>query len=136
MLLDGACGGCGIQLVRVVKHRRLGRPRTAGLVVNRDRVQQLGPYLGLKSRRALLDEAQAQVDVTEQPSFLGRAERRAALQLGGAADVVQQGRRQHEIGPQPRMQLRCLTAERRHADRVLEQPARVGVVGLRGRQAA
>jgi hypothetical protein len=49
---------------------------------------------------------------------------------------VEERRGQDEIGAKSRVQLRRLAAERRDADRVLEQPARVGVVIERGRERA
>ena len=44
--------------------------------------------------------------------------------------------REQQVGAQPRVELRGLARERRHADRVLEQAARVGVVRVRGRERA
>ena len=66
--------------------------------------------------------------MAEQPALLGRRERRAARELDRTPDIVDERRRQHELGAQPRMELRRLAAERRDADRVLEQAAGVGVV--------
>ncbi len=51
-----------------------------------------------------------------------------AAELDRAADVVHECRREQQVGAQPRMELRRLAAERRDADRVLQQPAGVGVV--------
>ena len=59
-----------------------------------------------------------------------------ALELQRPAEVVQQGRRQDEIGAESRMKLSGLPAQRRDADGVLEQPASVGVVALGRRQPA
>ena len=54
-----------------------------------------------------------------------------------AADVVQERRREEQVGAQPRMELAQLAADRRDADRVLEQAARVVVVPVgRGRERA
>ena len=66
----------------------------------------------------------------EQPPLVGRAERRRRAELARAADVVHERRREQEVGAQPRVQLRQLVADRRHADRVLEQPAGVRVVAV------
>src|SRR5919201_5477502 len=75
--------------------------------------------------------------VTEQLALGGLRERRARTKLGRAPDVVQDRCRKQEIGTEPRMKLRRLAAERRHADRVLEQPARIAVMAVRrGRQRA
>ena len=69
----------------------------------------------------------------EQPSLVGRRERRPAAELDGAADVVDERSREHQVGAQPRMELRRLPAQRRDSDGVLEQAAciRVVVVGRR-----
>src|SRR3954471_1148168 len=74
------------------------------------------------------------MDVAEQPALFGLAEGRPPLQLARAAHVVEQRSRQQQIHPQARVQLRRLAAERRDADRVLEQSARVRVVRLGCRQ--
>ena len=83
---------------------------------------------------ALLDQAQAEVDVAEQAALLGRPERRPALELARAADVVEERGGEQQVGAQPRVELAGLAAERRDADRVLEQAARVGVVAVRRRR--
>src|SRR5262249_52351733 len=63
--------------------------------------------------------------------------RRPRSELGGSAHIVQQGRRQHEVRAQPRMELCRLAAERRNADGVLEEAAGVAVMAAwRGRQGA
>ena len=105
----------------------------ARVVVRADRVQELGADSGLERRGALLDQAQPQMDVTEEAALLGRLEDGPARQLGGAADVVEERRGEEEVGAQPGMELRDLAADRRDADRVLEQPARVAVVAVDGR---
>ena len=68
--------------------------------------------------------------MAEQPSLLGRAEGRAAPSSAVRPTSCSSAAASSEVGAQARMQLRGLAAERRHADRVLEQPARVGVVRL------
>jgi uncharacterized protein (DUF1015 family) len=74
------------------------------------------------------------MNVPEQPALLGLAEGRPAFELACPADVVQQCSGNEEIRAQARVELRRLAAERRDADGVLEQAARVRVVGLRSRQ--
>ncbi len=101
------------------------------VVVARDRVQQLRQHGRVDRTCALLDQPQPEVDMTEQTALLRLPEGRATLQLAGAADVVQQRCTQQQVGAQPRVQLCGLAAERRHTDRVLEQPACVAVVPLR-----
>ena len=118
----------------MVEHRGLGGPGGARFVVGRHGVEQLGSDLDLQRRGAVLDQPQPEMDVPKQPAFLGRAERRPALELERPSDVVEERGRQHEVRPQARVQLRGLAAERRDADRVLEQPARIGMVCLGRRQ--
>ena len=71
---------------------------------------------------------------SSRPSSVGaKAGPRAELER--AADVVHERRREQQVAAQPRMQLGGLAAERRDADRVLEQAAGVGVVAVgRGRE--
>ena len=56
VLLDRPCGSGSVQLVRVVEHGGLGRSRAAGVVMNGDRVEQLGPHLGSRAAGTLLDQ--------------------------------------------------------------------------------
>ena len=114
----------------MIEDGSLGRACRSAVVVRSDRVQELGADGGLERRGALFDQAQAEVHVPEQPPLLGRAEGRPARELDGASDVVQQRRRQQEVGAQPRMELGDLAADRRHADRVLEQASGVAVMPL------
>jgi hypothetical protein len=96
----------------------------------RDGVQELRACVLLQSGRALLDHAQPEVHVSEQAPFVCLPEGRPGSQLGNPSDVVQQCRRQQEIGAKSRMELCALPADRCDADRVLEQPAGVGMVRL------
>ena len=118
----------------MVENGRLGRPRGVAVVVGGDRVQKLGAHLRVERLGPLLDEPQAEMDVAEQPPLLGRPEGRTAAQLADASDVVQKRRGEQEIGAEPGVELRRLARQRRDADGVLEQPARVGMVCLGGRQ--
>ena len=68
--------------------------------------------------------------MAEQPALLGRAERRRRAELARPADVVHERRGEQQVGAQARVELRQLVADRRHADRVLEQPAGVRVVAV------
>ena len=100
-------------------------------------MEELRARVGVERVGALLDQPQAEVHVAEQPPFRGLAEARPGHELDGASDVVQQRGGQDEVGAQPRVQLAELAADRRHADRVLEQAAGVVVVPFRrGRQRA
>jgi hypothetical protein len=133
-LVDGPRSGDRVKLVRVVQHRRLGGSSGAGIVMNRYGVKQLRSNLCFHRRGPFLDQPKAEVDMTEQSALLGRAEGGPALELVRPPNVVQESRREHEVGAQARMQLEGLAAQRRYADRVLEQTACVRVMRLRGRQ--
>jgi len=93
-------------------------------------VQQLGANSRLERAGALLDQAQAQMHVSEQASFVGGLEDGATRQLDRPAGIVEQGGREQEIRSQAGMELRDLPADRRHADRVLEQAAGIAVVAF------
>ena len=130
VVADGAGGGLRVQLVRVVEDSRLGRSGCLPVVVGGDRVQELGAHRGVETPRPLLHEPEPEVDVPEQPPLLRLTERGAALELPRPAHVVQKRGREQEIATEPRVQLRRLAAQRRDADRVLEQAAGVAVVTL------
>jgi uncharacterized protein (DUF1015 family) len=114
----------------VIEDGRLGGAGGVAIVMRRDRVQELGAHGRVQRVGALFDEPQPEVDVSEQPSFVGRPERRPAPELAHPADVVEQCRGEQQVAPQPRVQLRRLARERGHPDDVLEQPAGVGVMRL------
>ena len=96
-LADGPGGGLRVELVRVVEDGGLGRAGRLPVVVDGDRVQELGAHRGVERRRPLLDQPQPEVDVPEQPPLLGLAERRAAPELERAPDVVEERRREQEV---------------------------------------
>ena len=73
------------------------------------------------------------MDVAEESSLVRRSERRAWTKLADPADVVQERRGQHDVVAEPQLELCRLSAQRRHADRVLEEASRVAVVPVRGR---
>ena len=129
----GTRRGDRVELVRVVEHGRLGGARRAGVVVAGDRVQQLGAGCRVEPVGALLDQAQAEMDVAEQAPLLGEPVRRGGAELERAADVVQERGGEEQVGAESRMELRRLAAERGDADGVLEQAAGVAVVPVRGR---
>src|SRR5438067_2492519 len=103
-----AGGGDRVELVRVVEHRGLGRPRPARIMVGRHAVEELRELARGQSLCALLDQAQAEVDVTEEPALVRDRERRAARQLDRTAGVVEERRGEQQVGPQARVQLRGL----------------------------
>src|SRR5215218_4623688 len=86
--LHGPGGGDRVELIRVVEDGRLRRPGGAGVVVARDRVQKLGARLRVEAASALVDQAQAEVDVSEQAPLPGRPEHGSGRQLAGSSDVV------------------------------------------------
>ena len=112
----------------MVEDGRLGGAGGSRVVMRADRVQELGPHACLERRRALLDQAQAEVNVPEQAPLVRGTEGRPASQLDRAADVVQERGREQEVGAQSRMELSHLAADRRDADRVLQEPTGVAVV--------
>ena len=63
--------------------------------MDRDGVQQFRPDFSLQRRGAFLDQSQAEVNVTEQSTLLGRAKGGAALQLERPSHVVKQRRGKH-----------------------------------------
>ena len=112
----------------MVQHGRLGRAGPARVVVHRDAVQQLGELRRGQALRALLDQPEPEVHVTEQPPFGSRGEGRPRPELECAPDVVDERRGEQQVTAEPRVQLRRLPGERRDTDRVLEQAARIGVM--------
>jgi len=59
------------------------------------------------------------MNVPEQPPFLGRSKGRPSFQLHCSAEVVQQRRREQQVGPQPWMELSGFAAKRCDAHGVL-----------------
>src|SRR5436190_15859388 len=96
--------------------------------MRRHRVEELGANLRLERGGSFLDQPQPQMNVAEEPAFLGLPEVRRRAELAGPAEVVQNRCGEEQIRPQARMQLRRLAADRGDADRVLEEAAGVAVV--------
>jgi uncharacterized protein (DUF1015 family) len=138
VVADGARRGLSVELVRVVEHGRLGRACGRAVVVARDGVQELGENGRVEVSRVLLDHPQAEVDMPEEPTLVRRAERRSRSELANPADVVEERCGEHEIVPEPGMELRGLAAERRDPHGVLEEASRIPVVpvGTRRRERA
>lgn len=122
----------------MVENGGFRRAGCRSVVVARDRVEELGEHCGIEVACAFLDHAEPEVDVTEQTPLLGLAEARARPELADAPDVVQERGRQDDVGAKPGVELRRLAAQRRDADGVLEETARVPVmaVGAGGRKRA
>jgi hypothetical protein len=114
----------------VVEDSRLRGARGRAVVVAGDGVQELGQHGRVEVAGALLDQPQPEMDVAEQAPLLGRPERGAWPQLADAADVVQERCGEHEVEPEPGMELRGLATERRDADGVLEEAAGVAVMAV------
>ena len=116
----------------MVQDRGLGGSRCGAIVVTCDCVQELGEDGRIEVAGALLDRAQAEMDVAQQAALLGLAEGRPAAELADAADVVQQRGGEEEVGAEAWVELGGLAAECGDANRVLEQPTRVSVVAVGG----
>ena len=131
---------CLIRPAASLRPRRAGsrgrapRPRPsggAGVVVARDRVEQLGSDLVVQRRRRGPRSAAGR-------DGRGRAAGppRSARNTGAAPSSTvrptswRSAAASEQVRAQARVELRGLAAERRHADRVLEQPARIGVVAV------
>ena len=78
-----------------------------------------------------VDHAHAGDDVADHAPFVGDGDRHAGAERLGAADVVQERRREQDVGVEARVELGRLAAERRDGHGVLEEAAGVVVVGLR-----
>ena len=117
-----------VELVRVVEHGRFCGTGCRSVVVTGDGMEELRQRGRIEILRAFLDHPQSEMDVAEEPALVGLSERRAASQLAYPADVMEQSRGEQQIRAQPRMELSGLAAERRDADRMLEQPTCVAVM--------
>ena len=126
----GARRGLRVELVRVVEHRRFRRARGGTVMVGSDGVQQLGENRRVDLACPLLDQPQPEMDMPEEAPFIGLAKSGTTSKLSNAADIVHERRAEQEIGPEPGMELRGLTAERRDADRVLEETTCVAVMSV------
>ena len=123
-----------VDRVQPVQRQRLGRRKPASgrgrrPVVAENAVQQRQPAMLIESPHAVLgQQLLTEHQMTEQPPLLGQADLGAVRELPRPAEVVRDRGGQQQIGVQPRVQLAGLVRERRDRDRVLEQPAEVGVV--------
>ena len=91
-------------------------------------MEDLGEDRRLQPARPLLDQAKAEVDVAQESPLGGGEEERPAVELARPTGVVQQRRREQEVGPQALVELRGFPAERGDAHGVLEQAAGPGMV--------
>ena len=121
----------------MVENGRFGSAGGTCIVVHGDTMEELGEHGARHARPSLLDQAQAQVHVAQEPPFLRGERERPVVELVHPPDIVQEGRRDQEVGAEPWMELGHVPARRGHGNRVLEKPAGVGVVPVRsGRQDA
>jgi len=88
--------------------------------MTRDRVQQLRTNLRRKPACLLLDETQAEMDMAEKLPLGGREKERTAIELAHPAGVVEEGRREEEVGTQARVYLGRFTAKAGDRHRVLK----------------
>jgi hypothetical protein len=88
--------------------------------MTRDRVQQLRTNLRRKPACLLLDETQAEMDMAEKLPLGGREKERTAIELANPAGVVEEGRREEEVGTQARVYLGGFTTKTGDRHRVLE----------------
>ena len=99
-------------------------------------MQERDAPLGRQVAQPRLEQLLAEHEVAEQPALVRQADLRAVGELARLAEVVDDRRRHEQVGVQPRVQLARLQRERADRDRVLEQPAEVGVMaGARARRA-
>ena len=130
VVADRAGRSLCVELVRVVEDGCLCRPGSLPVVVASDGVEELGQDRRVEVGCPLLDHPQAEVDMAEEATFLGLAERGAPCELANPAEVVEERGGEKEVGPESRVKLGRLAAERGDADRVLEQPAGIAVMSI------
>ena len=105
----------------MVEDGRLGGARPPCVVMRSDRVQKLCENVRLETAGLLFDQAQSEMNVTEEATFGSWQEEGSAVELPHAADVVEESGGEQEIGAEARMELRGVPAERRDGHCVLEQ---------------
>jgi hypothetical protein len=118
----------------VVQHGRLGRAGRSGVVMGGDGVHQLGEHVALERLGPRLEQADAELDVAEEPALVGRPKVRRPPELHRAAGVVEQSRRHEQVAPQPWVDLSRVAADRGHRHGVLEQSAGVVVMDFGARR--
>ena len=112
------------------------RPGAAsGAVVGEHAVGEREPAVVGDPGAALVEQPLAEHDVPEQAALVGQPDLGAVGELARLAEVVHERRGEQQVRIQTRVQLRALERERADRDRVLEQPAEVGVVAAAGARA-
>jgi hypothetical protein len=109
---------------------RLGRAGGPEVMVRGHRVEQLGEDGPGHPARAILDQAQAEMDMAEEFAFVRGQEERAAVELAGPADVVQERRGDEQVAAQAWVELCDIATDRRHRDGVLQEAPGIGMVAL------
>ena len=137
----------GVEGVQAVKRQRLGggetprsraaRPPGAArpgfrAVVREHAVKEGQPPLGGQLLRSTGDHLRADRQMAQQPALVADREFRPVGELARLADVVNERRRHQQVGVQPGMELAQVADQRPDGDRVLQQPAEVGVMPAPG----
>ena len=128
VVADRAGRSLCVELVRVVEDGCLCRPGSLPVVVASDGVEELGQDGRVEVRRPLFAHPQAEMDMAEEATLLGLAERGAPCELANPAEVVEERGGEKEVGPESRVKLGRLAAERGDADRMLEEPSGIAVM--------
>jgi uncharacterized protein DUF1015 len=108
----------------------LGRPGGAEVMVHGHRVEQLGEDVPGQPVRAILDHAQAEVDMAEELAFVRGQVERAAVELADPTDVVQERRGDEQVAAKALVELCDVATDRRHRDGVLQEAPGVGMMAL------
>ena len=139
-LLEGALDA-GVQGVQPVEGERLwdGEAAATGgatdsfrAVVREQTVEKRRAALRRQVSRSRAHDFGAQRQVPHQASLLGDPKLGPIGELARLADVVEERRGHQQVRVQARMQLADLEHQRRHGDRVLDQPTNVGVMAGAG----
>ncbi len=109
-------------------------PRRPPVVVGCDGMEKLGADVLLERACPLLDHAEPQMDVAEEPALERRKEERRPVELDGPTRIVEERGRDEEVPAQPGVELRRLAAKRRDRDGVLEEAAGIPVVPVARRR--
>ena len=132
----------GVERVEAVQRERLGAARSVGAPsapwCSRTQCSS-SRRRGRRAqrRRPLADHPHAELDMAEHPALVADPDLGAVGELARLAEVVDERGADQQVMAQPRVQHARLERERADRDRVLEQPAEVGVMAAaRARRAA
>jgi hypothetical protein len=93
-------------------------------------MEHLGEDVLLQAPSLLFDKPEPQVDVAEELALTCREEERATVELADTPHVVEERCGEQDVRAQPRVELRRLAANRGNRNRVLDEPACVGMVSV------